>query len=45
MLHEHIRLLYAKIFGKKSEKGGGENAGVQLLLFDMPEPEPEVDEE
>ena len=43
LLHEQIRLLYAKIFGKKSEKGGGENAGIQLLLFDMPEPE--VDEE
>lgn len=42
LLREQVRLLYAKIFGKKSEKGGGENAGVQLPLFDMPEPE--VDE-
>ena len=42
LLREQVRLLYARIFGKKSEKGGGENAGIQLPLFDMPEPE--VDE-
>ena len=40
LLREQIRLLYARIFGKKSEKGGAD-AGVQLLLFDMPEPEGE----
>lgn len=40
LLREQIRLLYARIFGKKSEKGGAD-AGVQLSLFDMPEPEGE----
>lgn len=38
LLHERVRLLYAKLFGKKSEKySDGENP--QLPLFDMPEPE------
>ena len=38
LLRERIRLLYAKLFGKKSEKyiAGGQNP--QLPLFDMPEP-------
>lgn len=38
LLRERIRLLYAKLFGKKSEKGAGEGVNPQLLLFDMPEP-------
>jgi transposase len=40
LLREQIRLLYAQIYGKKSEKGGP-SSGVQLPLFDMPEPEVE----
>lgn len=44
LLREQIRLLYARIFGKKSEKGG-EHSGVQLPLFDMPEPEGEPEQE
>jgi transposase len=39
LLREQIRLLYARIFGKKSEKGKVDPASVQLLLFDIPEPE------
>jgi transposase len=38
MLRERVRLLYAKLFGKKSEKSRDENSP-QLMLFDMPEPE------
>jgi transposase len=38
LLREQIRLLYAKMFGKKSEKRTGEEANPQLPLFDMPEP-------
>lgn len=38
LLRERVRLLYAKLFGKKSEKRAGEEASPQLLLFDMPEP-------
>lgn len=45
LLREKISLLYAKMFGKKSEKGGGEVSGMQLPLFDMPEPEPEAEAE
>lgn len=40
LLREQIRLLYARIYGKKSEKGTP-SCGVQLPLFDMPEPEVE----
>jgi transposase len=43
LLREQIRLLYARIFGKKSEKG--ESSGLQLPLFDMPEPDGEPEEE
>lgn len=38
LLREKIRLLHAKLFGKKSEKGTGEETNPQLPLFDMPEP-------
>lgn len=38
LLRERVRLLYAKLFGKKSEKTGAE-LNPQLPLFDMPEPE------
>jgi len=41
LLREENRLLYARLFGKKSEKGGAESAGVPIPLFDMPEPDPE----
>jgi len=41
LLREENRLLYARLFGKKSEKNGVESAGVQIPLFDMPEPDPE----
>ncbi len=41
LLREQVRLLYAKLFGKKSEKGGAEAGVMQLPLFDMPEPEVE----
>jgi len=37
LLHEELRLAYAKFFGKKSEVFRGLNP--QLPLFDMPEPE------
>lgn len=43
LLREQVRVLYARIFGKKSEKGGPD-AGTQLPLFDMPEPEVEPGE-
>ncbi len=44
LLHEQIRQLYDQLFGKKSEKYYGQSP--QLLLFDMPEvdPEPELTE-
>ena len=45
MLREQIRLLQAQMFGKKSEKGSGDSGGVQMPLFDMPEPEAEPEEE
>ncbi len=38
LLRERIRLLYAKLFGKKSEKYGADGQNPQLPLFDMPEP-------
>lgn len=37
LLHEQVRLLYAQLFGKKSEKSGASSQ--PLPLFDMPEPE------
>ena len=45
LLREQIRLLYARIFGKKSEKGKIDPSSVQLPLFDMPEPEVEPEKE
>ena len=45
LLREQVRLLYAKLFGKKSEKGGPDPTGTQLPLFDMPEPEAEPEKE
>ncbi|MBL0379992.1 MAG: transposase [Desulfofustis sp. PB-SRB1] len=38
MLREEIRLLRAKLFGKKSEKPALYDESPQLSLFDMPEP-------
>lgn len=38
LLRERIRLLYAKLFGKKSEKYVADGQNPQLPLFDMPEP-------
>jgi transposase len=43
LLREQVRLLYARIFGKKSEKGQLDPAAIQLPLFDMPEPEAEAE--
>jgi transposase len=45
LLREQIRLLYARLFGKKSEKGKVDPSSVQLPLFDMPEPEIEPEKE
>jgi len=45
LLREQIRLLQAQMFGKKSEKGAVDSGAVQMALFDMPEPEVEVEEE
>ncbi len=45
LLREQIRLLYARIFGKKGEKGKVDPSFVQLPLFDMPEPEVEPEKE
>lgn len=45
LLREQVRLLYARIFGKKSEKGKVDPSSVQLPLFDMPEPEVEPEKE
>ena len=45
LLREQIRLLQAQMFGKKSEKGSGDSGGVQMPLFDMPEPEAEPEAE
>lgn len=45
LLREQIRLLQAQMFGKKSEKGSSDSGAVQIPLFDMPEPEVEVEEE
>lgn len=38
LLRERVRLLYAKLFGKKSEKYAANGQNPQLPLFDMPEP-------
>jgi len=38
LLRERVRLLYAKLFGKKSEKNAIQEDSPQLPLFDMPEP-------
>ncbi len=43
LLREYNRHLYQKLFGPKSEKYYGENP--QLPLFDMPEPDPEAEQE
>lgn len=43
LLREHNRHLYQKLFGPKSEKYQGESP--QLPLFDMPEPDPEAEQE
>ena len=45
LLREQIRLLYARLFGKKSEKGKADASSVQLPLFDMPEPEAKPEKE
>ena len=37
LLREQVKYLYAKLFGRKSEKYGKDSP--QLLLFDLPEPE------
>ena len=43
LLHEQIRKLFDQLFGRKSEKLFG--GSPQLLLFDMPEGDPEADAE
>lgn len=43
LLHEKVRLLYAQLFGKKSEKNG--TTSQPLPLFDLPEPEEMPEEE
>jgi len=43
LLHEKVRLLYAQLFGKKSEKDRATSQ--PLPLFDMPEPEEMPEEE
>ena len=45
LLREQIRLLSARIFGKKNEKSRPDDASVQLPLFDMPELEVEPEKE
>jgi len=41
LLREQVRKLFDKLFGRKSEKTYG--GPPQLLLFDMPEPDPEAE--
>ncbi len=41
LLREQVRQLFDKLFGRKSEKLFG--GSPQLLLFDMPEPDPETE--
>jgi len=43
LLQEQVRHLYNKLFGKKSEKNGYAEDSPQLMLFDMPEPDPDAD--
>lgn len=43
LLREQVRQLFDKLFGRKSEKLFG--GSPQLLLFDMPEPDPESEPE
>ena len=45
LLHEQIRHLYDKLFGRKSEKNKYPEESPQLPLFDMLEPEPEEETE
>ncbi len=45
LLREQVRHLYAKLFGKKSEKAGYAEDSPQLPLFDMPEPDPDAKQE
>ncbi len=45
LLREQVRHLYAKLFGRKSEKARYTENSPQLPLFDMPEPDPEAKEE
>jgi len=42
ILHEQIRHLYDKLFGRKSEKSRYAEDSPQLPLFDMPEPDPDA---
>lgn len=43
LLREQVRHLYDKLFGRKSEKNRSAEESPQLLLFDMPEPDPDLD--
>ena len=45
LLEEQVRHLYNKLFGPKSEKSRYGEQSPQLCLFDMPEPDPEGNEE
>lgn len=45
LLQEQIRHLYDKLFGRKSEKSRYGEESPQLLLFDMPEPDPDAAKE
>lgn len=42
LLQEQVRHLYDKLFGRKSEKSQLGEESPQLLLFDMPEPDPDA---
>ncbi len=42
LLQEQVRHLYDKLFGRKSEKSRYGEESPQLMLFDMPEPDPEA---
>ena len=43
LLREQVSHLYNKLFGRKSEKNTPASESPQLLLFDMPEPDPDED--
>ncbi len=45
LLREQIAHLYNKLFGRKSEKARYQDESPQLPLFDMPEPDPDTEEE